>query len=250
MKNKRMMPNQEKTIKRANLMKEMELLECIEPQNLSEPVGMENGNTKTGECGKVYDKIFVWNLPPVITCPGLSEWCKFNCYNADNRYDKFPIDKWCENLWWVLNKKEVLSNKIQLQLNEYRSQKVAVRIHSSGDFFSKEYIEFWKKIIEKNPRVDFWAYTRSWCVEELEKSIIDLNQLDNMCLIFSCDKTMKKPLEGFPKSIVVNSSKEMLELSNMKKGIICPEQYNLISGCADCGICIRNLSRDIYFILH
>ena len=149
-------------------MKEMELLECIEPQNLSEPVGMENGNTKTGECGKVYDKIFVWNLPPVITCPGLSEWCKFNCYNADNRYDKFPIDKWCENLWWVLNKKEVLSNKIQLQLDEYRLQKVAVRIHSSGDFFSKEYIEFWKKIIERNPWVDFWAYTRSWCVEENE----------------------------------------------------------------------------------
>ena len=83
MKNKRMMPNQEKTIKRANLMQEMELLEYIEPQNLSEPVGMENGNTKTGECGEVYDKIFVWNLPPVITCPGLSEWCKFNCYNAD-----------------------------------------------------------------------------------------------------------------------------------------------------------------------
>lgn len=93
-------------------MKNMEELVATEPINKAMPDGLENGNGKTGNSGKLFDKIFVWNLPPVITCPGILDWCKCNCYNADDRHEKFPISKWCENLWWALNDKKALKERI------------------------------------------------------------------------------------------------------------------------------------------
>ena len=36
---------------------------------------------------------------------------------------------------------------------EHKTKRIAVRIHSSGDFFSREYISFWKDIILKNEKV-------------------------------------------------------------------------------------------------
>lgn len=45
--------------------------------------GLETGNKKTGKSGRIYDKILVWNIPPRITCPGVSDWCSTHCYNAD-----------------------------------------------------------------------------------------------------------------------------------------------------------------------
>lgn len=35
-----------------------------------------------------------------------------------------------------------------------------VRIHSSGDFFCKEYFLAWKEVAEKNPSIIFFAYTK------------------------------------------------------------------------------------------
>ena len=250
MNNKRKLPNKEKTSKRSKHMKELEGLVAIEPLNRAMPNGLESGNGKTGNSGKLFDRIFVWNLPPVITCPGISDWCKCNCYNADDRYEKFPINKWCENLWWVLNDKKTLEKRISLQLEEYKNQKTAVRIHSSGDFFSKEYIAFWKGIIRQNPDVYFWAYTRSWAVDDLVEDVKELDKLANMNLILSWDETMSRPLDGFAKSIVYSSNDEISIALKRKSGTICPEQYNLVSSCADCGICISKLLGDIYFVLH
>lgn len=250
MDNKRELPDKEKTSKRAKYMKNMERLVAIEPINKVVPNGLENGNGKTGNSGKLFDRIFVWNLPPVITCPGISDWCKCNCYNADDRYEKFPINKWCENLWWVLNDKKTLEDRISLQLEGCKAKKTAVRIHSSGDFFSKEYIALWKKIIRRNPDVHFWAYTRSWAVGELVEDIKELDTLLNMKLILSWDETMAQPLDGFAKSIVYSSNDGIGIALKRKAGTVCPEQYNLVPSCADCGICINKLSGNIYFVLH
>lgn len=250
LKNKRKIPGKEKIEKRLSYMKNMESLVPIKPENITLPLGLEQGNSKTGGNGKAFNKVLVWNLPPVITCPGISEWCKRNCYNADDRCDKFPIDRWCENLWWLLNDKSSLKKKISSQLNECKTSKIAVRIHSSGDFYSKEYINFWMDIIQDNPSVYFWTYTRSWVVEDLIEDIVKLSKLDNINLILSWDKTMKQPLDGFAKSIVFDSNEEIIHAIKKQNGLVCPEQYSLVSGCADCGICINKSLRDIYFVLH
>ena len=98
--------------------------------------------------------------------------------------------------------------------------------------------------------MNFWAYTRSWAIEELEEEIKKLGELDNMKLILSWDETMTQPPDGFARSIVLSSNEEVILAANKKDEVVCPEQYSLVSGCADCGICINNLSGAVYFVAH
>lgn len=43
-----------------------------------------------------------------------------------------------------------------------QSGKRFFRIHDSGDFFSKPYLEAWKRLAVSNPDITFWAPTRIW----------------------------------------------------------------------------------------
>jgi len=51
-----------------------------------------------------------------------------------------------------------------------------VRIHATGDFFSRDYLEMWKRIIKANPATVFWTYTKETAAEtafdELENANI------------------------------------------------------------------------------
>lgn len=38
------------------------------------------------------------------------------------------------------------------------------RVHDSGDFFSKRYLEAWRAVADRNPDVTFWAPTRIWAL--------------------------------------------------------------------------------------
>lgn len=138
--------------------------------------GLETGNKKTGKSGRIYDKILVWNIPPRITCPGVSDWCSTHCYNADARKDVYTIDRWCENLWDFHFRLPELKDKIENQINE-TTGRCAVRLHSSGDFFSEEYIDFWKEIILEFPKVSFWGYTRTWNVPCLKDNVNELRKI-------------------------------------------------------------------------
>lgn len=211
--------------------------------------GLEKGNTKLGYKGKYYNSMFVWNMPPIVTCPGASPWCKKSCYNADDRKDKFPIEKWQINWWHTLNNKNKLKKKINEQLSK-AIKPCAVRLHSSGDFYSIEYIEFWQEIIKENRDISFWAYTRSWIVAELFPSLLKLKSLENIQLFASWDITMEmKPPKDWRLSIVIDNLKE-LENINTRKNYVCPEQLNKVDNCASCMFCTSNSTKNIVFTLH
>ena len=214
------------------------------------PLGLENGNKKTMNTGKKIKKIFVWNIPYWITCPGRTKWCKKNCYNADDRIEVYDINRWKDNLWFYFNKPELLKKIINNQLAnlEYPA---AVRIHSSGDFFSNDYIAFWMDIIKKNRNIFFWCYTRSWRVDGLKEKIKELANEENVNLYASIDESE----EGFYtidyKLCVVYNVDNFLKEVDKNEKFICPEQINKSNGCADCANCILNTSkRDIAYIIH
>lgn len=225
-------------------------LRNVLPENLdNNSIGLEQGNSKLGQKGEFYNSVYVWNLPSVSTCPGASEWCMKNCYNADTRTDKFPIEKWQTNWWQVINKKNDLKNYIIKQLKESQ-EPCAVRLHSSGDFFSVDYINFWFDIIEMNPKVSFWAYTRSWIIDELYLPLRHLNSLKNMQLFASWDYTMSEnPPSDWRKSIVVDSLSGIEKLDK-SKDFSCPEQFGEKPNCASCGFCIKASHKNIIFTLH
>lgn len=69
-------------------------------------------------------------------------------------------------------------------LGSYREGGVAVpaerrgkffRIHDSGDFYSRRYLEAWKQIADLNPDVMFWAPTRIWATNWGVRAVNEIN---------------------------------------------------------------------------
>ena len=54
-----------------------------------------------------------------------------------------------------------------------------LRIHVTGDFFSRRYLEMWKRIISENPGVVFWTYTKETAAEN------EFNSFDNANIVKS-----------------------------------------------------------------
>lgn len=121
------------------------------------------------------------------------------------------------------------------------------RIHADGDFFSVEYANAWRRVVEMYKDVDFWAYTR------VPFAIDILEGIDNLSLYFSADpdniglgKIMAK--RGIKIAYVgetfadANSALEDMGI----KAVRCPSQNNkdfdLInekgSACVRCGLCV------------
>lgn len=204
----------------------------------------EYGNSKIGFSSEEYDLVLVWNLPVVLTCPSASTWCLKSCYNADERKEKFPLDLWHKNLLYFKQEENELQ-AILLNTLLQPDKRIAVRIHSSGDFFSVKYIDFWTKIISQTPNVRYWSYTRSWTDSALLNRLEILKSLDNIQLFASWDKTMPAPPKGWRKSFVYDNL-----TINPVDGIVCPEQNGSVPNCATCNYCITKKHGDIYFILH
>ena len=122
---------------------------------------------------------------------------------------------------------------------------VGVRIHSSGDFYSAEYVEWWRGIIEALPEVRFWAYSRSWVDSSLLSHLEVLRALPNLQLFASWDDTMSPAPEGWRLSIVRNGP----TFSSIGS-LDCPEQYDGGPNCANCAYCILANDGNVIFHTH
>lgn len=236
------LPSEDKIVWRAEFLSALRIVEPITTNDGT--FYLERGNRKIGSHSKYYDSIFVWNLPAVVTCPGASEWCMSYCYNADPRKDVFPIDKWARNWGAFINDPSRLKEEIIQEIDGVAG-KVGVRVHSSGDFFSVEYIAFWTDIVRHLQNTDFWAYTRSWTASSLLPALQELQKLDNIELFASWDESMREPPEGWRRSIVISSRAEILT-----RGIICPEQTGAVENCANCRYCMTKGKGDVFFIIY
>lgn len=90
------------------------------------------------------------------TCP-----CHCNgCYATKGNYN-FPttINALGLRTWLVYNDSEFVKNaiKAQIEINHVEF----IRIHASGDFFNREYVEMWQDIVSSFPNTHFWTYTKA-----------------------------------------------------------------------------------------
>lgn len=107
-------------------------------------------------------KTFNFGIPALksntgmITCPMAGE-CAKGCYATQGAY-----------VWGNVNKK--YEERLQLtRTNKFiytitaeilRRKVERVRIHDSGDFYSAKYLDRWLTIMELNPEIEFYAYTK------------------------------------------------------------------------------------------
>lgn len=215
----------------------------------TDPQGLSPGNSKTGRTGSVFKAVFVWNLPSVVTCPGASSWCLVHCYNADPRTDVFPVDLWAENWWWALNDSTRLRARILGQIAE-APKPCGVRIHSSGDFFSAEYVALWRSIVSEVRDTSFWTYTRSWREPALLPELSRLRGMPQIHIWASWDSCMPPAPPDWRRSLVGMPSDPLFAQDQARAALACPEQYGLVQNCASCAFCASDGERDVIFTMH
>jgi hypothetical protein len=128
-------------------------------------------NSKIAKTGKKHGiSLYNFGIPAyksdtgLITCPAAGT-CKIGCYAQQGAYtfgNVRPVFEWRLK---VTQSDEFVS-LMQAELDDAkrkahkRGQRVVIRIHDSGDFYSVPYLKRWLGIILANPEIHFYAYTK------------------------------------------------------------------------------------------
>jgi hypothetical protein len=101
-----------------------------------------------GEGNRKIGYVFTFSLPSQLTCPGRSEWCEQNCNMI--KFEKFrPTCRAAYNRNLNLAKNSQQFKRIVM--GTLPRILPCMRIHVSGDFWSREYIQAWTTICQAFP---------------------------------------------------------------------------------------------------
>jgi len=192
-----------------------------------------------------------------FSCPGATSVCESVCYAGKlEKIYKGVKDVLMHN--WNLLKNADQETMVQLlaaMIDEFRADcvkrnaKMLFRIHWDGDFFNDTYAYAWKTVINQNPDIQFWVYTR------VKSAALILKGIENLSLYYSTDDENKDiahdlrvnhsgiRLAYLGKTFAVTEG-TMKELIG-KPGAKCPENNKSIplisangSACVSCGLCV------------
>lgn len=191
-----------------------------------------------------------------FSCPGATSICESVCYagKLEKLFKGVKIN--------LLHNWELLRNADRMEMFALLSEMIAdfktdcvkkdapmlFRIHWDGDFFNDDYTHAWRMVIEEQPDIQFWVYTR------VKSAALILKGIDNLSLYYSTDdenlpiaEELKKDydvrLAYLGKNFAVTADK-MKEITG-KVGAKCPENNKSIplisnagSACVSCGLCV------------
>ncbi len=109
------------------------------------------------------DNIYTFGIPAgqsksgINTCPGKGT-CATGCYAMQGFYVMPNVAKKQEERLALALQPSLFVSTINAEIE--RRKVTRVRIHDSGDFFSLGYFNSWLSIIQSNPNVTFYAYTK------------------------------------------------------------------------------------------
>ena len=198
------------------------------------------------------------------SCPSATTVCETVCY-AGKLEKVFPSVK--VNLlhnWELLRNADGLTMVMLLteMIDDFiadcekKSAPKLFRIHWDGDFFNDVYTNAWKFVIEHNPDIQFWVYTR------VKSAAIILKDIPNLSLYYSTDSENKSigiglktdhgiRLAYLAKNFAIGQA-DMKALIG-KPAAKCPENKKAIplistngSACVSCSLCVYSKS-DIVF---
>lgn len=139
-------------------------------------------NSKLKKTSKALDlRVFNFGIPAYksasgrLTCPMADECVKF-CYARKGAYIWGNVKPAFESRY-ELTKSPLFVEAMNKEILRVRAD--YVRVHDSGDYYSKEYLQKWIEIAIHNPNVRFYSYTN--CVE----MFLNTSLPDNYDIIFS-----------------------------------------------------------------
>lgn len=203
--------------------------------------------------GKVGQSIHLWSLPAIGTCPGSTELCREVCYAGSGRY-LLPSVR--ERLDWCYEQ-SLRGDFVPRLVSEVRRKGILViRVHASGDFYSKEYAEKWLAVMRQLPRVRFYWYSRSWRSEAISGVLEEMAALKCCRAWYSLDRQTNIP-ERVPPGVRLaylqvaeDEQPQLLDLlfivrrlrSHARKvslPLLCPHQKGTSDNCGSCQRCFR-----------
>jgi len=175
------------------------------------------GNSKMGK------EVYIFNLPARKTCTP-TPWCLEGkegqpaCYALRNNFLPPSVMKSTEERYELSQ----LENFVEEMTNFIKKKKVKYfRIHSSGDFYSEDYIEKWINIAKNCPETKFRSSTHR---RDLISKIKELNSLPNVIVRESLDSVISKPTTELNFSALAH-------LNIVKE----EESYSCKNSCPSCG---------------
>ena len=119
-------------------------------------------NSKLKKTSKLAGKrVFNFGIPAYksesgrLTCPMAAECVKF-CYASKGAYSWSNVKPAFEKRYQLTKTDQFIG----LMNKEIKNKKADyVRVHDSGDYYSKEYLKKWFQIAKDNPGVRFYSYT-------------------------------------------------------------------------------------------
>lgn len=110
-------------------------------------------------------RVFNFGIPAQSTCLWADK-CKKYCYASKGAYIWSNVKPAFERRLDATKQ----DNFPQVMITEITRRKAdVIRIHDSGDFYSREYLHKWFKVMEALPNVRFYAYSKSLPLLEGEK---------------------------------------------------------------------------------
>lgn len=102
-------------------------------------------------------RVFNFGIPAQDTCLWAGD-CKKYCYASKGAYIWSNVKPAFERRLDATKQ----DNFSQVMIDEIIRRKAdVIRIHDSGDFYSREYLHKWFKVMESLPQVKFYAYSKS-----------------------------------------------------------------------------------------
>jgi len=219
--------------------------------------------TKSGKQAAIAN---TFGLPAgkAYSCPGATSVCESVCYagKLEKLFKGVKINLMHN---WDLLKHADLQTMYTLlseMIAEFKTDCVKkdapmlFRIHWDGDFFNDDYTRAWRMVIEEQPDIQFWVYTR------VKSAALILKDIPNLSLYFSTDSENVKVgvdlkinsgvrLAYLAKNFAIGQA-DMKEMIG-KPGAKCPENNKQIplistagSACVSCSLCVYSKA-DIVF---
>ena len=205
-----------------------------------------------------------FNLPAKKTCPFATADCKRFCYAK--RDERFTAPKENRERSFKTSLEENFAERMiytietELTSKRFAGAVMVLRIHESGDFYNKSYLEKWIKVFKafSDRNVIFQFYTKSFeYFAQLSNVdhifLTDSVQAGKVAISLSYDKSM--PLKQYAKLLAVYN--HIVMGSNIYAAIKADSleefRYDTQCDCADCakcGKCVRTNGQIVAVAIH
>jgi hypothetical protein len=166
---------------------------------------------------KYIKNVVVFDLPAGHTCPAAKECMvkadkitgelikgkhnRYDCYaaKAERQYDLCRNNRW--NNYDNIKNCNSIDEIVELINSSIPNGTEIIRIHSSGDFFSKNYFLAWVEIAKINPNIKIIGYTKML-------QYVNYDKPDNFSLIYSMGGKYDKKVNNSPFCEVVQTIDE------------------------------------------